>query len=175
MEPDEAEPVRRLMSYDENTAGGLMTTEAIVLGPEASVAEGLALVRREQIAPALASAVYVCRPPLETPTGRFLGMVHTQALLRETPSSPVGSIVDKSIEPLLATAPLGHVTRTLATYNLVSLPVVDDSGRLIGVITVDDVLDHILPEDWREERHDIHPTVTTGRSEDRSSRNASHG
>ncbi|MFC6713047.1 magnesium transporter MgtE N-terminal domain-containing protein [Branchiibius cervicis] len=181
MEPDEAEPVRRLMSYDENTAGGLMTTEAIVLGPEASVAEGLALVRREQIAPALASAVYVCRPPLETPTGRFLGMVHTQALLRETPSSSVGTIIDKTIEPLLATAPLGHVTRTLATYNLVSLPVVDETGRLIGVITVDDVLDHILPEDWREERHDLHPTMTTGRSEsdadrdNKAARRKTHG
>ncbi len=47
------------------------------------------------------------------------------------------------------------MTRTLATYNLVSLPVVDEDGRLIGAVTVDDVLDHILPEDWREERHEI--------------------
>ena len=50
---------------------------------------------------------------------------------------------------------LARVTRTLATYNLVSLPVVDDNGRLIGAVTVDDVLDHILPEDWREERHEL--------------------
>lgn len=170
MEPDEAEPLRRLMAYDENTAGGLMTTEPIVLGPEASIAEALAMVRREQIAPALASAVFVCRPPLETPTGRFLGMVHTQALLRETPSSAVGTIIDKTIEPLLASAPLGHVTRTLATYNLVSLPVVDELGRLIGAITVDDVLDHILPEDWREERHDLSPAVTTGPRSDEALR-----
>ena len=54
-----------------------------------------------------------------------------------------------------ADAPLGKVTRMLATYNLVGVPVVDADGRLIGAVTVDDVLDHILPDDWREERHEV--------------------
>ncbi|MGO4596599.1 magnesium transporter MgtE N-terminal domain-containing protein [Terrabacter sp. 2RAF25] len=155
MEPDEAAPLRRLLSYDENTAGGMMTTEPVVLGPEATIAEALATVRREELAPALASMVYVCRPPLEAPTGRYLGLVHIQRLLREPPHGAVGSIIDKEIEPLAAGASLETVTRTLATYNLVSLPVVDADGRLIGAVTVDDVLDHILPEDWREERHEL--------------------
>jgi Mg/Co/Ni transporter MgtE len=155
MEPDEAAPLRRLLSYDENTAGGMMTTEPVVLGPEATIAEALATVRREELAPALASMVYVCRPPLEAPTGRYLGLVHIQRLLREPPHGAVGSIIDKEIEPLAASASLETVTRTLATYNLVSLPVVDSDGRLIGAVTVDDVLDHILPEDWREERHEL--------------------
>ena len=155
MEPDEAAPLRRLLSYDENTAGGMMTTEPVVLGPEATIAEALATVRREELAPALASMVYVCRPPLEAPTGRYLGLVHFQRLLREPPHAAVGSIIDKEIQPVAANASLETVTRTLATYNLVSLPVVDDDGRLIGAVTVDDVLDHILPEDWREERHEL--------------------
>lgn len=155
MEPDEAAPLRRLLAYDEKTAGGMMTTEPVILGPEATIAEALATVRREELAPALASMVYVCRPPLEAPTGRYLGLVHIQRLLREPPHGAVGSIIDKEIEPVAATASLETVTRTLATYNLVSLPVVDDDGRLIGAVTVDDVLDHILPEDWREERHEM--------------------
>ncbi len=155
MEPDEAEPLRRLLTYDERTAGGMMTTEPIVLAPEASIAEALAMVRKEELAPALASMVYVCRPPLEVPTGRYLGLVHIQRLLREPPHASVGSIIDKDVEPLEADAPLGVVARTLATYNLVSLPVVDEDGRLIGAVTIDDVLDHILPEDWREERHEL--------------------
>lgn len=156
MQPEDAADLRRLLSYDENTAGGLMTTEPLILAPDASIAEALAAVRREEVAPALASAVFVVRPPLEVPTGRFLGLVHTQRLLREPPHTSVGSVLDSTIDPLSAEAPLGEVTRTLAQYNLVSLPVVDDAGHLLGAVTVDDVLDHILPDDWREERHDLH-------------------
>jgi len=100
MEPDEAAPLRRLLTYDEKTAGGLMTTEPVILGPEATIAEALAVVRREELAPALASTVFVCRPPLETPTGRFIGVVHIQRLLREPPHSSVGSVVDRGIEPM---------------------------------------------------------------------------
>ena len=150
MEPDEAEPLRRLLTYDENTAGGLMTTEPVVLAPEATIAEALAVVRRAELSPALASNVYVCRPPLDTPTGRFLGLVHIQRMLREPPHAAIGSIIDKDIEALLPSATLGQVTRFLATYNLVGVPIADDDGHLLGAVTVDDVLDHILPDDWRE-------------------------
>ena len=155
MEPDEAADLRRLLTYDEESAGGMMTTEPVILGPEASIAEALAVVRRAEISPALASTVYVCRAPHETPTGKFLGIVHIQRLLREPPHGAIGGILDKEIEPLTADAPLGQVTRILATYNLVGVPVVDADGRLIGAVTVDDVLDHILPDDWREDRHEV--------------------
>ena len=152
MEPDEAADLRRLLTYDEDTAGGLMTTEPVILGPEATIAEALAVVRRVELSPALAATVFVCRAPLETPTGKFLGLVHIQRLLREPPHASIGSILDTDLEPLSPNAPLGRVTRMLATYNLVGVPVVDEDGRLVGAVTVDDVLDHILPEDWREER-----------------------
>jgi Mg/Co/Ni transporter MgtE len=82
-------------------------------------------------------------------------MVHTQRLLREPPATAVGLVVDKGIEPLSVDAPLDRVTRFLATYNLVSVPVVDAEGHLLGAVSVDDVLDHILPEDWRD--IDDHP------------------
>ena len=65
------------------------------------------------------------------------------------------SILDNDPEPLTPDASIGRVTRMLATYNLVGVPVVDEDGRLLGAVTVDDVLDHILPEDWREERHEV--------------------
>jgi flagellar motility protein MotE (MotC chaperone)/sporulation protein YlmC with PRC-barrel domain len=155
MEPDEAADLRRLLTYEENTAGGLMTTEPVILGPEASIAEALAVVRRAELSTALACTVFVCRSPLETPTGRYLGMVHIQRLLREPPHAPIGGILDKDVEPLPPEATLGQVTRMLATYDLVGIPVVDGEGHLLGAVTVDDVLDHILPEDWREDRHDV--------------------
>ncbi len=150
MEPDDARDVRRLLAYAEDTAGGLMTTEPVILGPEAPIALGLAHVRRQDLAPALASMVFVVRQPLETPTGRFLGVVHTQRMLREPPHQPLGSILDDDIDALPPEAPLLQVTRLMATYNLLALPVVDAERRLIGAISVDDVLDHMLPTDWRE-------------------------
>jgi Mg/Co/Ni transporter MgtE len=72
-------------------------------------------------------------------------------MLREAPHEAIGGVLDADVEPVSVDAPLGLVTRRLATYNLVSLPVTDADGRLLGVVTVDDVLDHILPEDWREQ------------------------
>ncbi|MFD5747078.1 magnesium transporter MgtE N-terminal domain-containing protein [Streptomyces sp. NPDC127033] len=150
MRPDDAADVRRLMSYEERTAGGLMTTDPIVLRPDATVADALARVRQQDLSPALAAQVYVCRPPDETPTGRYLGTVHFQRLLRDPPYTLVSSIVDSDLPPLAPDTPLPAITSHLAAYNMVSAPVVDDSGALLGAVTVDDVLDHLLPDDWRE-------------------------
>jgi Mg/Co/Ni transporter MgtE len=162
MEPDEAEDVRRLLLYDEYTAGGMMTTEPVVLPPDATVAEALARVRNPDLSPALAAQVYVCRPPLDTPTGRFIGTAHIQRLLREPPSSLVSAVADTDLEPLLPTATLPEVTTYLATYNLVALPVVDEHDHLLGTVTVDDVLDHLLPDDWREGEPEAEPEVPHG-------------
>lgn len=153
MEPDEAEPLRRLLKYADDTAGGLMTTEAVILAPDATVAEALAAIRNRDLTPAMAALVYVCRPPLDTPTGKFLGMAHFQRLLREPPSSLVSAVVDTDIDPLAPDCPLTDVTRHLASYNLVAVPVVDSEQRLIGAVTVDDVLDHVLPANWRADHH----------------------
>ncbi len=156
MDPDDAADllgdlpaVRRLLSYSDDVAGGLMTSEPIILPPDATVAEALARIRTPELSPALASQVYVCRAPLETPTGRYLGSVHFQRLLREPPSTLVSAAVDNGIEPLRPEQPLHEVTSFMATYNLVAAAVVDEGGHLLGAITVDDVLDHVLPADWR--------------------------
>ncbi|MCI0386295.1 magnesium transporter MgtE N-terminal domain-containing protein [Streptomyces sp. CNQ085] len=150
MEPQDAAPVRRLLTYEERTAGGMMTTEPIVLRPDATVADALARVRVQDLSAPLAAQVYVCRPPEETPTGKYLGLVHFQRLLREPPGTLVGSVVDTDLRPLPPDTPLPTLTSYLAAYNIVSVPVVDESGSLLGAVTVDDVLDHLLPDDWRE-------------------------
>jgi Mg/Co/Ni transporter MgtE len=149
MEPDEAKDVRRLLRYAESTAGGMMTPEPVILPPDATVADALARIRDAELTPALACMVYVCRPPLETPTGRFVGAVHFQRLLREPPSTLVSALNDTDLENQTDQANLHAVSRYFATYNLVNAPVVDADHRLIGAITVDDVVDHMLPEDWR--------------------------
>lgn len=150
MEPEEARDLRRLLAYEDDTAGGLMTTEPVILGPETSIASALAHVRRQDIPPALASMIFVVRPPLETPTGRFLGVVHFQRLLREAPHEAIGGVLDTEIEWVTPDAGMGQLTRLLAQYNLLALPVLDPERRLLGAVSVDDVLDHLLPDDWRD-------------------------
>ena len=151
MESDDAEDVKRLMSYAEETAGGMMTPEPVILGPDATIAEALAHVRDPDLPVSLAAMVYVCRQPLETPTGRLLGVGHIQRLLREPPSTLVAAALDQSMVSLRPEATIDEVAAYLATYNLVAAPVVDDQGRLLGAVTVDDLLDHMLPENWRDQ------------------------
>ena len=151
MDEEEAEDIRMLMQFDEFTAGGLMTTEPIICAADATVAEAMALIRRHEVAPALAASVFVTLPPYETATGRYLGVVHFQRMLRYPPHERLGTLLDTELEPVKATTHISSLHRMLANYNLVALPVVDDEHRLIGVVTVDDVLDHLLPDDWRSE------------------------
>ncbi|MGC4111235.1 MAG: CBS domain-containing protein [Nocardioides sp.] len=150
MEPDEAEDVRRLMSYAEETAGAMMTPEPMILGPDATIADALAKIRDPELPVSLAAMVYVCRQPFETPTGKLLGVAHFQRLLREPPSTLVAAALDQSMDPLHPEATIDEVAAHLATYNLVAAPVVDDDGHLLGAVTVDDLLDHMLPENWRD-------------------------
>ena len=149
MEPDEAAPVRQLLNYADYTAGGMMTNEPVVLSPDATIAEALAHIRNPDLTPSLAAMVYVCRPPMDTPTGRYLGVAHFQRLLREPPSSLVSGVIETDLDPLPPGASLEQVAGVFATYNLVGCPVVDEDGRLLGVVTVDDVMDHMLGEEWR--------------------------
>lgn len=150
MAPEESAPVKRLLEYSSDTAGGLMTPEPVVLTPDTAIAEALAHVRKPDLPVALSSLVFVCRPPTSTPTGHYLGCVHIQRLLREPPSTLVAAVLDTDLASLSPDAPLTEVARYFAAYNLVCGPVLDEQEHLIGAVTVDDVLDHLLPENWRE-------------------------
>ena len=168
MDPEDANQVRQLLGYEDDTAGGLMTTEPVIVGPETTVATCLAIARKETLAPALASMVFVVRPPLETPTGRFLGLVHLQRLLREAPHDSVGNYVDIAIAPLVPTDSLAEVARRMATYDILALPVVDEDHHLLGAISIDDVLDHLLPRDWREHDGGTKSAIVVGVDPDES-------
>jgi Mg/Co/Ni transporter MgtE len=164
MDPEDSEDVRRLLSHSPDTAGGLMTSEPVVLAPDVTVAEALARVRDPDLTPALASLAFVARPPTATPTGHYLGCVHLQRLLREPPATLVSGILDTDLPSLSPQDPLGAVTRYFAAYNLVCGPVVDEENHLLGAVSVDDVLDHLLPDDWRERVEEPDLTATEGTS-----------
>jgi CBS domain-containing protein len=154
MDEEDAESLRRLLSYADGTAGSLMTPEIIVLGPTATVAEALAEIRDPDWLVSIAAQVYVTRPPYKPPTGTYLGVVHFQRLLREPPAMELGACLEDepTIPPDL---PEREVAERLASYNLLSVPVCDESGRLLGAITVDDVLDRTLPRGWRARRRQV--------------------
>jgi CBS domain-containing protein len=152
MDPEEAEPVRRLLVYEPDTAGGLMTPEPVILAPQATVADALARIRDADLPVPIASQVFVCQPPLETPTGRYLGVVGVQHLLREAPSKPLVRCLDEEWEPIAAGASDREVAERLAAYDVVALPVTDAANRLVGAVTIDDVLDRMLPANWRMAR-----------------------
>jgi CBS domain-containing protein len=150
MESVQAEDLRRLLRYGATTAGGLMTSHPLIVPPDAPVAQVLAQIREPEQAAAVAAQVYVCEPPSVTPTGRYLGTVGFQRLLRHPPSSMVGECVEETgfVRPEL---PEREVARRMAAYNLIGVAVCDDAGRLLGAITVDDVIDRILPAGWRQD------------------------
>ncbi|UQX09704.1 magnesium transporter MgtE N-terminal domain-containing protein [Candidatus Mycobacterium methanotrophicum] len=164
MDPEESDPVRRLLKHSPDTAGGLMTSRPVVITPDTSVAEALARVRDADLTVALASLALVVRPPTATPTGHYLGCVHLQRLLREPPAMLVGGIVDADLPVLTAETPLPVLTRYFAAYNLVCAPVVDGQRHLLGAVTVDDVLDHLLPHDWRANNEELSLDAATGAS-----------
>jgi Mg/Co/Ni transporter MgtE len=125
-----------------------MTSQPLIVGPMVPVAEVLARMRDPKLTVAAATSVYVCEPPTATPTGRFLGGVGFQRLLREPPASPVGDCV----EDVGFVRPEVHerqLAARFAAYNLISVAVCDDAGRLVGAVTVDDVVDRLLPAGWR--------------------------
>ncbi len=149
MQTVQAADLRRLLRYDATTAGGLMTSQPLIFPPDAPVAEVLAQIREPDMATTSAAQVYVCEPPTVTPTGRFLGSVGFQQLLRMPPGASVAVGIEESgyVRPGLSEK---EVARRMAAYNLIGVAVCDDDGRLLGAITVDDVLDRILPAGWRK-------------------------
>ncbi len=151
MDDDDADVVRRLLSYEEGTAGGLMTPEVIIFGPTNTVADALAQIRVPDWVVSIATQVFITQPPYKTPTGKFLGVVHMQRLLREPPNMELGRLIVDSpvVSPDLSDR---AVAVELASYDLLAIAVCDDAGRLLGAVTVDDVIDRMLGAEWRRSR-----------------------
>ncbi|WP_420452033.1 magnesium transporter MgtE N-terminal domain-containing protein [Ilumatobacter sp.] len=167
MDDEDEAVVRRLLSYEAGTAGGLMTPEVIVLGPSATVAEALAQIRDPDWVVSIATQVFVTQAPFKTPTGKFLGVVHMQRLLREPPAMELRQLVD-DVPIVPPTMSDREVAVQLASYDLLAIPVCDEAGRLLGAVTVDDVIDRMLGTEWRKRHRPTStaaaPMAATGRS-----------
>ena len=136
--------VRALLGYDPATAGGLMSTEFICLYRQASVEEACERIRSSGVPEDLLTAIFV----MDTHR-RLEGSVPLGSLMRAGPDTPLTQLVKHETPRLVPEADFEEIARLMADYNLTSAPVVDESKQMIGVITVDDVLEVMLPKGWR--------------------------
>ncbi|HEY7935191.1 MAG TPA: CBS domain-containing protein [Solirubrobacteraceae bacterium] len=136
--------VRALLGYDPAEAGGLMSPDFISLSRHTSVTEALAALRTSDIAPQLLTAVFV-----NSAEGILQGSVPLAALLRADANDSLSTLVKHDLPHLRTDASFEEVARLMADYNLTSAPVTDENKRMVGVITVDDVLEAMLPRGWR--------------------------
>lgn len=136
--------VRALLGYEPDEAGGLMSPEFVSLRGVTSAADALEAVRLSKISPELLTAVFVTEAD-----GTLEGSVALAALLRAEPGKRLSALVKHELPSLRADAPFEEVARLMADYNLTCTPVVDEHERMIGIVTVDDVLEAMLPRGWR--------------------------
>jgi CBS domain-containing protein len=135
--------VRALLGYDPDEAGGLMSPDFVLLRGSTSVGEALDAVRRSRVEPELLSTVFV-----SAADGSLEGSVSVTALLRAQADQRLQSFVKHETPCLSPDASFEELAREMADYNLTSIPVAED-GRMVGVVTVDDVLAAMLPRGWR--------------------------
>jgi len=142
-EPEAAEEVRELVQYEPETAGGLMTTEFASLPPETKVWEAMEAARRfgrEDMAETL-YYIYVCRP-----SGELLGVVSLRDLILSEPGQALSEIMTENVFQVSPFDDQEKVAHAIARYDLGALPVVDQMSRMLGVVTVDDVVDVVIEE-----------------------------
>jgi CBS domain-containing protein/sporulation protein YlmC with PRC-barrel domain len=136
--------IRRLLGYNPQTAGGLMNPDFVSVTERSTVEQAIELVRRSEIPAEQLQTVVVVGAD-----GRFMGSVDVVALVKAGEHHSIGGLVDPSPPAVTAETDLPEIARLMTDYNLMSLPVVDGEGRPIGLLAVDDVIELMLPEDWR--------------------------
>ena len=144
MEPTEAEDLAELLEHEGDTAGGLMTTAYVAVHPETRVNEALEKLRA--LADEVETIYYLY---VTDPAGRLVGVVSLRELMLAQPEQPLYEIMVTQAITVRPEASIREVAETLSKYNLVALPVVDEDGRLEGIVTVDDVLDDLIPMIWK--------------------------
>ena len=143
MDRDEADDVRELLTYEPDTAGGMMTTDLVAVRDELTVTQTLARLR--ELAPDIENIYYVFVVDAE---GRLVGVLNLRQLILAEPATPVPDIMIDEPVRVHHTDSRDSVAEIVEKYDLLALPVVDDLGVLIGMITVDDVVSHIAKQAW---------------------------
>ncbi len=164
MEPEEAADVQELLAYDEDSAGRIMSTDFVRIGERATVIDALALIRSLEEVPDPLLAIYivveqpepapdaddgaVAAPPVDEPI-YLRGIVRLRNLILSDPATSLYDVMDDDVPTVHPQDRAEDAARVLAEYNLLAVPVLDDAGRMLGIVTVDDALAVLLPEIWQ--------------------------
>ncbi len=146
MEEEEAQGVVELLTHEEDTAGGLMTTEVFTLPADLTMVDAIGRLRSAESAEAETIYYIYVTDDLD----RLLGVLSLRELILADPSQRLSEIMERQIISVRPETDLREVTETFTKYNLMAVPVVDEGGELRGIITVDDVLNLLLPMIWKQ-------------------------
>src|SRR5947209_16229329 len=147
MEDEEQSEVAELLTYADDTAGGLMTTEFVTLPRDLTVGEALARLREMAETPNMIYYLYVVAAEN---SWRLIGVIALRSLILADPSAPLEHVMRTDLHMAHPDDDAAEVAQKVAEYNLLALPVVDETGEILGIVTVDDAIEILLPKDWRQ-------------------------
>jgi magnesium transporter len=145
MQKDEAEDVEEILTYPEDSAGGIMTTDFVALPRDITAQEAIERLRQSKPDPELAYYLYVVDAE-----GRLDGIVSLRDLVVADPATPLETVMDPHVLHVSGETTKEDVASLIAKYDLLALPVVDARRRLLGTVTVDDVVELMLPRGWKK-------------------------
>jgi magnesium transporter len=158
MDAETAEDLRELVRYDEETAGGLMTTDYVWIYPHRTVAATIAKIR--ELAPETEFIYYLY---VTDQSEKLLGVLSLRTLLLSSPEATIHTIMQTNLVSVHPDVKAEDVASTIARYDLLACPVLDDAGKMLGIVTVDDAIDAIIPERLKKQL----PRFTTRRQRER--------
>lgn len=148
MDAEDAEEIQELLEHEEDCAGGMMNNSFVSITAQLSVAGALEQVRLQ--APEVDTVYYAY--VLDTDE-RLLGVVSLKELLIEDDSLPVTEIMTENLKSVAVEADPKEILEIIAKYNLIAVPVLDEEEKMVGIVTVDDILERFLPLDLKHKRH----------------------
>jgi len=147
MEDEEQADVAELLPYEDDTAGGLMTTEFVTLPKNLTVGEALARLREMAETPNMIYYLYVVE---QEGSWKLNGVIALRSLILGDPDAPLAAVMREEFQAAHPDDSAKEVAQKIAEYNLLALPVVDDEGDIAGIVTVDDAMELLLPKGWRQ-------------------------
>lgn len=145
MQPEEAEDVKELLAYDENTAGGLMTTEYLSVTRDMTAGQIISMLRELNPEAELIYYIYV----LDS-SEHLAGVISLRDLILAPEDKQVSEFMVDKVMHVHLDADVEEIAQSISDYNLLAIPVVDEENRMQGIITFDDVMEEIVPEEWRK-------------------------